>query len=838
MIAPARQLFSCPNCGGDDESAPVLGADLTRCSRCQFVFPQSESGFDDEHNDVDTLDDETWTDKWGPIRPDRYRVVRALAAGAQGKILLAHHRHLDQPCVIKLVVTGDALWADVANQRLRNEAQAGIRVNHPNVARVLDCDCAKNTWFFVMEYVTGDNLRHIIRQVHRLPCQQVVAIGTQVAAGLNAIHQSALIHRDVKPSNLMLQHDGVVKIMDLGLVKIHSAGDDHGVTHAGQVVGTPLYMPPEQFDSGDCVDARADIYALGATLYHLLTGHAPFEGTDFKEIARRHRRDPVTWSPADRQRTPEWLRRVVENCLAKRRDHRFDSAGAVELALRGQEETPHYVTLPATPASEGVTVMAFKNLSRRPDDEWIGDAIAEYLSSRLMEFDGVHVADRAMLDKLIHQTSDDMPGDPSRSRIIDAAKLIGVGHVIGGSFQRQNDEIRIIAKTLTEHDAEARHLATVSGPIKELFELEDRLTDNIIESLGSDLALARRREGHSGGTQDLKAYEKYVRGQCAFADGDYHTAITFAQEAESLDPDYNDAVSLIGACYARLGDYDRAVDYHQRQEKRATRENSDVNLAVAFGNLGAMYYYKGDYAVAYDFLDRAAKLSDRKKNKPGTSDTPDTAKLYGNLGMVLMRLDKTDDAVRAFERAIEICRKLNDLVSMVWPYNGMGSVLIKQERYTEAREYHQRALALAEETGDRVMVGVSQMNIGRCACLLSDFSEADIWFNTALGTIEQTNFWNGLTLVYEHMAELRLLEEKPEQALDCIDRRIELAARHGNKRMESEAWEQKARAFEQLNRTADALNALKKSLAVSQRPEPYESLHRYLEDITTRKPFK
>lgn len=833
MIAHTTQQFSCPHCQGTDATTPVVAANLVRCARCRFVFPRTDSELEaGDGRPILELDEETWTDKWGPIRPDRYRIVRVLATGAQGKILLAHHRHLDQPCVIKLVAGDDALWADIANRRLRNEAQAGVRVNHTNVARVLDCDCVDGTWYFVMEYIAGDNLRHILRQVTRLSWQQAVAIGRQAAAGVAAIHQNGLVHRDIKPSNLMLRQDGVTKIMDLGLVKIPSAGDGAGVTHAGQVVGTPLYMPPEQFDSSDRVDGRADIYALGATVYHLLTGHAPFEGSDFKEIARRHRRDPVTWSPADRERVPQWLRGVVESCLAKRRDHRFASADALGEALENQERASHPVPLPDTPASEGVTVTAFKNLSRREADEWIGDAIAEYLSSRLMEFDGVHVADRNMLNKIIRQTSREASGDPSQSQILDAARLIGVGHVIAGSFQRQDDGIRIIARVLSEHQSGVRHLATVSGPVNALFELEDRLTDDIIEALGPELSPAQRRQGASGGTSNLSAHEKYVRGRRAFADGDYHQAVAFAQEAESLDPDYSDAVSLIGACYARLGDYDRAVLYHERQEKRAADENDPVHLAVALGNLGAMYYYKGEYAVAYDFLDRAAALSDRKTH------TPDTAKLFGNLGMVLMRLDKADEAVRSFEQAIDICKQFNDLAAMVWPYNGMGSVLIKQERYTEAREYHQRALALAEEIGDRVMVGVSQMNIGRCACLMNDFVEADIWFNAALGTIERTSFWNGLTLVYEHLAEMRLLENKPSEALACIDRRIELAARHGNKRMESEAWEQKARAYEQMNRTADALGALKKSLAVSQRPEPYESLHRYLEDITSRKPFR
>ncbi len=831
MIASSRTLLTCPHCRAAAESSPILGTELTRCARCKFIFPERASAVEVGEDSVLDLLDESWTAKWGAIRADRYQVIRVLAAGAQGRLLLAHHRHLDQPCVIKLVSNDDEFWADVANQRLRNEAKAGVRVNHPNVARVFDCDCVDDAWYFVMEYISGHNLRHVIQKARRLGVDQVVDIGRQASAGLAAIHANELVHRDIKPSNLMLTGDGHVKIMDLGLVKVAGVDGDPHVTGLGQVVGTPLYMPPEQFESGFAVDARADIYSLGATLYHLLTGHPLFEGKDFKEIASKHRRAPVAWEDSDRDGVPEWLRDIIECCLAKRREHRIESAEALERALRNHESTRCQVSLTGDAHSAGVTVLAFRNLSRRESDEWIGDAIAEALSSRIAELDGAHVADRSALMTIIRQTTGASAEEPTRSQFADAARLSGVGHVITGSYQRQGDDIRIIAQAFTPNDTDARHLATLSGPVSSLFDLEDRLTERIVDALSPALKRSGLKEGPRARPTNLEAYKKYVLGRRAFADGDYHTATTYAGEAEELDPEYDEPISLIGACYARLGDYDRAVEYHQRHERRAAERNDMPNLAVALGNLGAMYYYKGDYAVAYDFLDRAAEISDRQP-------TPETPKLFANLGMVVMRLGKTEDAERAFERAIAICKQFNDLASMVWPYNGMGSVLLKQERYTEAREYHQRALSLAEEIGDRVMVGVSQMNIGRCACLMQDYSEAAIWFNAALGTLERTKFWNGLTLVYEHMAEMHLIQSRTHDALQCIDHRIELAARHGNKHMESDAWEQKARTYEQMKRTDDALSALKKSLAVSQRPEPYESLHRYLEDIATRKPFR
>ncbi len=779
--------------------------------------------------------DETWTRKWGPIRADRYRIVRALASGAQGKILLAHHRFLDQPCVIKLVDAADDEWADVANQRLRLEAQAGIRVNHPHVARVYDCDCVDRAWYFVMEYIAGDNLRRIIRQVRRFTWNQVVEIGRQVASGLAAIHRAGLVHRDIKPGNIMLARDGAAKIMDLGLVKVPRNHEALGVTWVGQAVGTPLYMPPEQFQSDEQIDARADIYALGATLFHLLTGRSPFDGADLEHLAQLHRSAPVVWKDEDRKDVPRWLREAIETCLAKRREHRFESAESLERALVDRQSPSHRPTHHEPAASRGVVIPAFQNLSRRPEDAWIGDAIAEYLSSRMMEFDGVHVADRNVFAGIMAkgaQDESDQEDEPGRTQMIHAARLVGVSYVILGNFHRQGKNIRIIAHAMVRDSAETRHLGSVSGPVTALFELEDELTDKMIEKLGPELAPARHRGSIGGSTTNLEAHEKYIHGQRAFADGDYATAIDYARQANTLDPDYGDPLSMMGAAFARLGDYEQAVECHERQERLARERSDPGQLAVALGNLGAMYYYKGEYPVAYEFLERAAEISE--DNGP----TADAAKLHGNLGMVLMRLERWHEAERAFEQAVTICKQRDDLASMVWPYNGMGSVLLKQGRVAEAREYHQRALGLAEELGDRVMVGISQMNLGRCACLADDYVAAERCFEDALAALQRTRFWNGLALVYEHMAEMYLRQGRAERALETIGERIEVACRHGNRRMEAEAWEQKARAFEMLNRTDEAIKALKKSFEIAQRPGPHQSLHRYLEEVTSRTAFR
>ncbi|MFH0982070.1 MAG: tetratricopeptide repeat protein [Planctomycetota bacterium] len=825
--------WACPHCQGGATTERAPTDLLLTCAQCGYIFPPRGPDQDGTKWRELLALAEASTEKWADIAADRYSIIRLLGTGAQGRILLAYHRHLEQLCVIKVLSTPDDDWKDIAIARLRTEAHAGASVNHPNVARVLDCDCVRGNWYFVMEYVDGVNLRRALHEKGRLSCEQVVELGIQAAEGLSTIHKAALIHRDMKPSNLMLCRDGCVKIMDLGLVKIQTAGRDPGVTHLGQLLGTPYYMAPEQFEADAELDPRADLYGLGATLYHLAVGRPPHQGAGVLELGKKHRHDPVVWPEELQEQIPRWFRQVTEACLAKKPDHRYESAAALAHALQtGREPGTTTVVVPVPSPRVppgGVTVLAFNNLAKREPEDWVGDAIADYVTARLMALRDVHIADRNSLQKTLKQIAGRDGGGTELEEIVEAGRLVGAGTIIMGSYQIVGNKLRITAHALLANCAEPRHITHAAGQLDDLFTLEDQIATAVVELMSKELAPARLP---GGATESLEATEKLTRAKRAFAEGNYHQAIRLAEEARRADPEYLDPISLIGVCYARCGQYDRAAEYHQREEDLARALNNQPRLAEAYCNLGVMYYYQGEYALAHEFLDKAKSIA-AELNLPG-----DAAKYYGNLGFVLLRLNRYVDAEHAFAEAIDISKRFGDLVSLIWPYNGMGSVLLKQERLCEAQEYYQRALMLAREVGDRVLVGVSHMNLGRCACLTGRFDEAQVRFDEALKTLEGTDFWNGLAVIYEHLAEMYLLTHREEEALVRIDQRIALARRHSNHRIEAEAWEQKAKAYEQIKKSDEALRCLKHSLELSQRPPPYESLHRYLEEVSKRDPFR
>ncbi len=825
----------CPHCQREAEPRATSQSSVVQCPACEFAFPSADFAAQELEAAASARIEETQIDVPLPIPTDRYQVHHLIAKGSQGKLLLAHHRHLDLPCVIKTISVDDEEWIEVATARLRSEARAGSRVNHPNVARVLDCDCVGGSWYFVMEYVAGVNMRTMLDAVGRLTWAQVAEVGIRSAQGLAAIHDAELIHRDIKPSNLMITPEGAIKITDLGLVKMLQDAQSPSTTQSGQLLGTPYYMPPEQFDAGGALDSRADLYSLGATLFHLAAGKPPHQGSGLLDLSMKHRQDPVVWPQDLRNQAPDWFRHAIEACLAKRPEHRPPSASAlVELLNPGAKQGSHAGQLAAPggdDAVQGLVVLRFRNLSGEPKDDWIGDAVAEYLSHRLMELGGPHVANRQAVERVLNQTSAEWLADPQRTQVLDAARLAGARWVIMGSYQAAGSKLMMTVQAQSADKPDPEHIARETAELNQLFDLEDSLAGQLIDWLGRHLSADRKRSAVPSGTSSVAANEQLTRGQRAFAEGDYREAIRHGEEALQLDGSYAEPLSLIGASYARIGDYDRAVEYHQRQERKARRAADQPLLAEALGNLGVMYYYKGEYAEAYEFLQQARQLADKLDLHR------DEAELLGNLGFVLIRLNRHAEAEKAFADAIDLHRQVGDLVALVSPYNGMGTVLLKQQRYGEAKEYYQRALLLAEEIGDRVNVGISHMNLGRCACLIEDYDEARSRFRSALSILEGTDFWNGLTLVYEHLAEMHLQLEEFDEALQSVDQRIDLARRHDNQRMEAAGWEQKARAYELMKDTDQALACLKQSVDISQHPVPHESLHRYLGVLADRTPF-
>jgi len=825
--ADAIETEACTHChhplAVDRGDHPI---DAIRCPGCGYVLVRYRAG---------DLDVETGSgaggsldDLVGMVRPDRYRLLRRLGSGSGGRVFLARHLHLDELCVVKILKSPSSSSGEEAVERVRNEARTGFNVNHANVARVLDCDSLNGVGYYVMEFVPGLDLGAIVERFGPLCWRQVVEIGRDVAAGLVEIHRLGLVHRDIKPDNLLLCAGHQVKITDLGLAGLTADFETDGASEP-RIAGTLMYMAPEQLSGDVAIDARADCYAVGATLFHLLVGRPHRADIDPWDLLAGPVFDRVSWPDTVLSNAPRWVLNTIELCLTSDPDKRLRSAVELVEALVYEERVDRADLLArrSSPDSKslGVVVAPFENLAHEPSDGWIGDAIAEHLDSRLIELPGIHVVDSRRFATLLERRGTPVGQLPPRAEALRAARETGADVIVCGRYQRAGTQLWMNAYAIRPDQDEPQPLGRQTGTRDGMVTLCEDLANDMVRVLLAGAEQPKLPVRSRRGTRSVQANQRYITGRRLFANGKYEDAIRMATEALEIDPEYVEPVGFIGACYSRLGKYSLALEYHARNRFIARQHRDPYRMAEALSNLGVMYYFMGQYPLALEYMERAATL----ERDLGTDSV--LAKNGNNMGYVLMRLERLSEARDAFLWSIELNKGVGDLVSLISPYNGIGGVALRLGDLDEAHDYYSRALNLADELGDRVNVGVSRINIGRCACLLKQYDRGRRELLLALQVLEDTSHWNAQATAHQHLADLYINTDDPVRAREQAEKSIVLAKRHQNRHMQVQGWELKARAWDRAGDEPAALTCLRQAQDASPEPDRQQDLVAYLREI-------
>lgn len=354
-LAVVVDCIACPECGAPAETLVTWPLPMSADSRsdaaaekdthvdhsCDSNVAEHSAGAGADRTPVDRKA-ETLPPRPAPadldIPPElvdhpRYRVLGMVGTGGMGTVYQAQHLLMDRLVAIK-VIRKSFLEHPGAVERFQREVKAAARLAHPNIVMAYDAEQAGDLHLLVMEFIDGTNLTQQIERHGRLPVAEACDCVRQALLGLQHAHERGMVHRDLKPSNLMRTSEGVVKILDLGLARWTREGrPEGGLTQTGIVMGTVDYMAPEQADSARQADIRADIYSLGCTLYHLLTGQPPFTTGSLREkLAYHQHEDPP---PIDRSRSdiPPGLNKVVRKMMAKRPQDRFQTPADAAAAL-------------------------------------------------------------------------------------------------------------------------------------------------------------------------------------------------------------------------------------------------------------------------------------------------------------------------------------------------------------------------------------------------------------------------------------------------------------------------------------------------------------------------
>jgi serine/threonine-protein kinase len=283
----------------------------------------------------------------GEVLSDRYEVEELVGTGGMSSVFRAHDRLLDRKVALKVLhqqFTNDAEYVE----RFRREARAVAALSHPNIVTVIDRGEHGSRQFIVFEYIDGENLKALIQRRGPTPVITALELALQVARGLSFAHQQGLVHRDVKPQNVLLNGDGQAKVTDFGIAR--SLDVQHGMTQTGTVLGTSDYIAPEQAQ-GQRVDEHTDVYSLGVVLYEMLTNEVPFPGENFVAVAMRHINEPP---PSIRDKRPDVsprLEAAVQRAMAKRPEDRFQTMADFcrELEANLAEAQGQTVVAPALP---------------------------------------------------------------------------------------------------------------------------------------------------------------------------------------------------------------------------------------------------------------------------------------------------------------------------------------------------------------------------------------------------------------------------------------------------------------------------------------------------------
>lgn len=606
----------------------------------------------------------------GSLLASRYQIIELLGIGGSGAVYKAFDRQLSRHLALK-TIRSDLAESPAAIVRFKQEVLLAQKVVHRNVVRVFDFGEDGNTKFITMELVEGTDLKVILREQGRLPIRRAVATAREVCAGLQAAHEAGVVHRDLKPQNVMVKKDGHILVMDFGIA--HSI-ESAGMTMTGLFVGTPQYMSPEQV-RGENADERSDIYSVGLILYEVLTGSIPFEGTT--SVDTMYRRTHETPVPPNNvcPDVPNNLSKIVLRCLANNPAERYGNVAELLRDLEAHGEASNAPTpLKARRALSrrvkvvlGVAALLLITLAtaifvrhNRPQivfqrspitvlvadfenhtgDDVFDGTLESMCVIGLEEASFVNMFSRTQARNILKRINGNTAVlDTNAARIV--ATREGIGVVVGGSIELDNSGYKLTIEAIDPVPGKqlSRKQLQVNGRdrmLKNLGQLLAQIRTHLGDNTPQSVQLAAV-ETYTAGSID--AAHAYAQGQESLGFGKQTDAIRFYEQAVQLDPSLGRAYAGLAVASFNLKDLAQA-DVHY---KKALSLIDRMSQRERYRTLG------GYYVAVANNLDEGINTL-RKL----TTLFPADAAAYTNLSTAYKRAGRLSEAAEASRHAVEI----------------------------------------------------------------------------------------------------------------------------------------------------------------------------------------
>ncbi len=647
-----------------------------------------------------------------------YRVLSKLGEGGMGVVYRAEDAKLKRHVALKVLparVSDDP----VRLKRFRREAEIVAALNHPNIVTVFSIEEADGVHFITMELVEGKSLSELISE-GGMPLESFFSIAVPLVEALAAAHAKGIFHRDLKPGNIMVSHEGRLKVLDFGLAKLDPRatipGTSHEATEAltleGKLAGTILYMSPEQV-TGRTVDERSDIFALGVIFHEMLTGRNAFSHGSSAEIVSSILRDQPQLVDDVRGGLPHHLGRIISHCLRKQPERRYqsaidlrndledlanevasppssDSRAAVAAEPRGRSRRWLAVVAilavlgvaaavwlarldrgPPTIA-EAIAVPPFTNLTADPGQDYLCEGLSAGLITQLAEVGGLRVVGRSESWRYRDQQLS--------SRALGAA--LGVEALLEGEVLRHGEALRVDVKLTDARSGLILWADSVSALGSEILSLQSTIARRLIDYLSIPMSFKERRRLARKPTDSARAYDYYLQGQQYLEDRESSESSSLAAEiltqAIELDPDFALAhVALSEALWRRFQEDKDSEDL--REAERQARMALDIDPKLAGAQVALARVYRSTGRQEESIADLRQVLARHPK--------PDEA--YSELAASYEQIGNFDEA----EKSLRLAAVLGDGYWFNW--NNLGSFLSGVGKYDDARKSFERAVALA-----------------------------------------------------------------------------------------------------------------------------------------------
>ena len=600
----------------------------------------------------------------------RYDLVREHGRGGMATVWLARDLRHDRPVALKIVRPD--LAHVLGAERFQRETRLAARLQHPHILPVLDSGEADGRLWFTMPFVEGESLRDRLRREPQLPVQEAVRLAREAAQALQHAHEHGVIHRDVKPENLLLTRDGSLLVADFGLAMEGGPATDARLTGTGLSVGTPAYMSPEQAAGQRTLDARTDVYSLATVLHEMLAGEPPYTGANTQALLMKRLAGPVPSVRTVRPVVPEGIASTIRMALSPVAADRFGSMAAFAAALQDASGVTATVIAPSAPSARSrwgrlvaaamlvilavgtllalrglrarvepsVAVLPFVNMGADSADGYFSDGLTEEIITRLGALPGLKVISRT---SAMHYKGSTAP-------LREIAGELDVAHVLEGSVRRADGRLRITAQLVDARADEPVWAATYDHAPRDAFEVQETIAREVAQALEVELEEPGQRALTRKGTLHPEAEDLYRRARYLWATRSregQEQALAYLHQAIARDSGYADAWAAIADVYLtthRFG-WSELSEQEAYGRVKASAERAlalDPRSADAHAAYSQVLWWQRDWPGAERELRRAIELN------------PGNASARGWYALLLIGSGRTEEALRESRRAAEL----------------------------------------------------------------------------------------------------------------------------------------------------------------------------------------